>query len=65
MKLLLNMVMGTMMASLSEALTLAQACDLPSKDVVEALGLGALAAPMFSVKVGTSRCRAGWALYLG
>ena len=60
MKLLLNMVMGTMMASLSEALTLAAACDLPSKDVVEALGLGALAAPMFAIKVCLPHRRFMW-----
>ena len=56
MKLVLNMIMGTMMASLAEGVTLAQACDLPAKDVIEALGLGALAAPMFAIKVRFGAC---------
>ena len=49
-------IMGTMMASLAEGVTLAQACELPAKDVIEALGLGALAAPMFAVKVRLALC---------
>ena len=39
-----------MVASLAEGLTLAQASDLPSQDLLDALFGGAMAAPVFKIK---------------
>ncbi len=46
-----NMLMGTMMASFAESLVLAEAAGLSKKDLVEVVGLGAVAAPMYALKV--------------
>ena len=51
MKLCLNMLMGSLLVSLCETMTLAQACGLRQQDLLETIGLGALAAPIFSAKV--------------
>lgn len=50
MKLVVNMVMGSMMASLSEGLLLAERSGLQPAEVVDVLGLGAMACPMFALK---------------
>ncbi len=50
MKLVVNMIMASMMSSLSEGLVLAQQAGLPPTDVVQVLGLGAMANPMFALK---------------
>ena len=43
--------MGTMMASFAEGLALAKRAGLSQEDLLEASGLGAIAAPMFAMKV--------------
>lgn len=50
MKLCVNMVMGTMMASFAEGLALADKAGLSQSDFIEVSGLGAIAAPMFGMK---------------
>ncbi len=50
MKLTVNMMMGSMMAVFSEAMTLTQACDLSGDELLEVIEAGALACPMFSGK---------------
>lgn len=50
MKLVVNMIMGTMMASYAEGLALAEQRGLEHEDVVNIVGLGAIAAPMFALK---------------
>eukprot|EP00636_Phaeomonas_parva_P001633 CAMPEP_0118872570 /NCGR_PEP_ID=MMETSP1163-20130328/14680_1 /TAXON_ID=124430 /ORGANISM="Phaeomonas parva, Strain CCMP2877" /LENGTH=304 /DNA_ID=CAMNT_0006807771 /DNA_START=170 /DNA_END=1084 /DNA_ORIENTATION=+ len=50
MKLVVNMVMGSMMASLGEGLALAERAGLDPKEVVSVLGQGAMANPMFALK---------------
>jgi len=50
MKLAVNALMGTMMASLAEQLSLAAASGLEPKDLLDVVALGAVAAPMFSLK---------------
>ena len=42
---------GTMMASLAEALALAQRAGLSQDELLEVLSLGAMANPMFKLKV--------------
>mmetsp|Transcript_15929 Transcript_15929/g.23998 ORF Transcript_15929/g.23998 Transcript_15929/m.23998 type:complete len:297 (+) Transcript_15929:72-962(+) len=49
-KLIVNMVMGTTMAAVSEGLALSQSLDLPSDKLLEVLDLGAVACPMFKLK---------------
>lgn len=51
MKLVVNMMMGTMMTTLAEGLALTQKAGLQQKQMLEVLGLGAIAAPMYSMKV--------------
>ncbi|KAL3145051.1 hypothetical protein ABBQ32_003540 [Trebouxia sp. C0010 RCD-2024] len=51
MKLVVNMMMGTMMTTLAEGLTLAQKADLDQKQLVEVLGLGVMNCPLFAMKV--------------
>ena len=51
MKLVVNMMMGTMMTTLAEGLTLTQRAGLEQKQLLEVLGLGVMAAPMYSMKV--------------
>ena len=50
MKLVANMVMGNMLVSLGEGLRLADAAGLPQDELVEVLGLGSMANPLFSLK---------------
>lgn len=50
MKLAVNMLMGSMMAAFSEALTLVEAAGLNGGDFLDVLGAGALAAPVFRAK---------------
>lgn len=50
MKLVVNMVMGTMMASFAEGLTFAEKAGLSKEDFIKVSGLGAIAAPMFGMK---------------
>ena len=50
MKLAINALMGTMAAALGEALAVAEAAGLDPATLVEVAGLGAVAAPMFSLK---------------
>lgn len=50
MKLVVNMMMGTMVAALSEGLALAEACDLSKQDVLDVLDLGAMACPLYKMK---------------
>jgi glyoxylate/succinic semialdehyde reductase len=50
MKLVVNMIMGCMMASFAEGLALAEKSGLKKEDLLEVIKLGAIAAPMFSMK---------------
>ena len=50
MKLVVNMIMGTMMTAFSEGLALCEATDLPQDKLLEVLDLGAMANPMFKMK---------------
>eukprot|EP01023_Acetabularia_acetabulum_P001964 TRINITY_DN1076_c0_g1_i3.p1 TRINITY_DN1076_c0_g1~~TRINITY_DN1076_c0_g1_i3.p1 ORF type:complete len:376 (-),score=95.40 TRINITY_DN1076_c0_g1_i3:257-1384(-) len=50
MKLVVNMVMGTWMASMSEGLILAKQAGLKEEDLVEVLGLGAMANGLIKMK---------------
>lgn len=49
-KLIVNMVMGTMMTSFSEGLSLTEAIGLPVDKVLEVIDLGAIACPMYKLK---------------
>jgi len=55
MKLVVNMIMGSMMSSFAEGLQLAKDAGLQPQDVVEILGLGAMACPLFALK-GPAMC---------
>jgi glyoxylate/succinic semialdehyde reductase len=57
MKLVVNGVMGAMMAAFGEGMALAEASDLKHEDLVEILGLGAMACPMFALKAGNVQKR--------
>lgn len=50
MKLVVNMIMGSMMTAFAEGLVLAEGAGLETKDVVEVVGLGAMACPLFALK---------------
>lgn len=50
MKLVVNMMMGTMMAALSEGMTLAERSGLSKSDLLDVISLGAISSPMFSLK---------------
>ncbi|KAH9554676.1 hypothetical protein CY35_08G075900 [Sphagnum magellanicum] len=50
MKLVVNMIMGSMMASFSEGLVLGKKVGLDPATIVEVVGQGATAAPMFAMK---------------
>lgn len=45
MKLIVNMVMGTVMASLAEGMAMAEKVGLDQEDVAEVLSLGSLSCP--------------------
>lgn len=49
-KLVVNMIMGTMMSALADGVTLAQAADLPIDKLLQVLSLGAMTNPMFQMK---------------
>ena len=53
-KLVVNSVMGTMLAAFSEGIALSQAMGLDGKTMVEVFGQGACAAPMYKLKVRKS-----------
>ncbi|CAG9464944.1 unnamed protein product [Pedinophyceae sp. YPF-701] len=50
MKLVVNGVMGSMMASFAEGMALAEKTGLKKETMVEVLGLGAMACPLFALK---------------
>lgn len=50
MKLVVNMVMGSMMASFAEGITLAEKVGLSKQDFLDVVKLGAIAAPMYGLK---------------
>eukprot|EP01060_Flectonema_neradi_P034959 TRINITY_DN6280_c0_g1_i1.p1 TRINITY_DN6280_c0_g1~~TRINITY_DN6280_c0_g1_i1.p1 ORF type:complete len:290 (+),score=52.10 TRINITY_DN6280_c0_g1_i1:72-941(+) len=50
MKLVINMVMGTMMAAVSEGVNLAESCGLESSQFFDVLSQGAMTCPMYTVK---------------
>ncbi|KAK9806488.1 hypothetical protein WJX73_002311 [Symbiochloris irregularis] len=50
MKIAVNMLMGSMLASYAEALALAEAAGLNAQDFVEVINTGAMAAPIFALK---------------
>ncbi len=50
MKLVVNMVMGSMMAAFGEGMALADKSGLKQEDLLEVLSLGAIANPMFALK---------------
>eukprot|EP00877_Chromochloris_zofingiensis_P001313 jgi/Chrzof1/11182/Cz05g27060.t1 len=50
MKLVVNMVMGTMMGAFAEGMALADKAGLQQTHLLEVLGLGAMANPMFALK---------------
>lgn len=49
-KLVVNVTMGTMLGALAEGLEMTQACKLDQTQMVEILGLGACANPMYKLK---------------
>eukprot|EP00520_Triparma_pacifica_P018874 CAMPEP_0118657284 /NCGR_PEP_ID=MMETSP0785-20121206/13938_1 /TAXON_ID=91992 /ORGANISM="Bolidomonas pacifica, Strain CCMP 1866" /LENGTH=319 /DNA_ID=CAMNT_0006550195 /DNA_START=32 /DNA_END=991 /DNA_ORIENTATION=- len=49
-KLVVNSIMGTMLAAFSEGIALTQAVGLDANTMVEVIGLGAIAAPMYGLK---------------
>ena len=49
-KLIVNMIMGTMMASLGEGMAMAEQCQLDQETLLEIISLGAIANPMFALK---------------
>lgn len=50
MKLVINLVMGTMMAALSESLALGLKAELAGERILEVIAEGAMANPMFNLK---------------
>uniref|UniRef100_A0A7S2V669 6-phosphogluconate dehydrogenase NADP-binding domain-containing protein n=1 Tax=Fibrocapsa japonica TaxID=94617 RepID=A0A7S2V669_9STRA len=50
MKLAVNMIMGTMLASLAEGMNLVKKAGLKEEDLLDILDLGAMANPMFKLK---------------
>jgi glyoxylate/succinic semialdehyde reductase len=50
MKLVVNMIMGTMMSAFAEGLALCEASQLPRDKLLQVLELGAMANPMFKAK---------------
>jgi glyoxylate/succinic semialdehyde reductase len=50
MKLVVNMVMGTVLASLAEGIALAEAASLSAEQLLEVLDLGVMSNMMFKVK---------------
>lgn len=50
MKLVVNAVMGAMMASFAEGMGLAEQMGLKKQDLIDVIALGAIASPMFALK---------------
>lgn len=50
MKLVVNMIMGSMMGAFAEGLTLAEKSDLNPETLLQVISLGAIASPMFALK---------------
>jgi len=50
MKLVVNMVMGSMMGAFAEGMALAEGAGLKQEDLLDVLSLGAMANPMFALK---------------
>ncbi|GAX77645.1 hypothetical protein CEUSTIGMA_g5088.t1 [Chlamydomonas eustigma] len=50
MKLVVNMAMGTMLNALSEAMALSDKAGLKQQDVLDVMGIGALASPLVAMK---------------
>eukprot|EP00179_Madagascaria_erythrocladioides_P010022 CAMPEP_0198325946 /NCGR_PEP_ID=MMETSP1450-20131203/13575_1 /TAXON_ID=753684 ORGANISM="Madagascaria erythrocladiodes, Strain CCMP3234" /NCGR_SAMPLE_ID=MMETSP1450 /ASSEMBLY_ACC=CAM_ASM_001115 /LENGTH=371 /DNA_ID=CAMNT_0044029877 /DNA_START=134 /DNA_END=1249 /DNA_ORIENTATION=- len=50
MKLVVNQLMGSMLAAFGEGMTLAEAAGLKGDDLIEVLSLGAMNNPMFNLK---------------
>ncbi|XP_014753482.1 glyoxylate/succinic semialdehyde reductase 2, chloroplastic isoform X1 [Brachypodium distachyon] len=59
MKLVVNMIMGSMMVSFAEGLLLSEKVGLDRNTVIEAISQGAINAPMFSLK-GPSMVKASY-----
>lgn len=57
MKLIVNMVMGSMMSSFAEGMAMADKGGLQQDDLLEALSLGAIAAPLFAMKGAAVKAR--------
>ena len=57
MKLVVNMVMGTMLSAYSEGLALADAAGLEPDDVMDVVNNGAIACPMFALKAPQMKAR--------
>ena len=51
MKLIINSFMGTVVASLAEAMKLARESTVSEVALLEVIGAGALNAPIFAIKV--------------
>lgn len=49
-KLVVNSLMGTMMAAFSESLVLAQSVGLDAQKMLEVIGQGAVQSPMYALK---------------
>ncbi len=71
MKLVINLLLGGSMAVFSEALALAEIAGLQAADVIDVVGLGAVACPMYALKVCcwirwhfASLCSSTWCLCL-
>lgn len=50
MKLVVNMIMGSMMGAFAEGLTLSEKCDLDPETLLQVISLGAIATPMYALK---------------
>eukprot|EP00963_Diacronema_lutheri_P008182 scaffold718_cov342-Pavlova_lutheri.AAC.38 len=50
MKLVVNMIMGSMMAAFAEGLSLGDAAGLDPKAILDVVSLGAISSPMFTLK---------------
>jgi glyoxylate/succinic semialdehyde reductase len=50
MKLVVNMIMGSMMGAFAEGLSLSEKCDLDPETLLRVVSLGAIATPMYAMK---------------
>lgn len=51
LKLVINMMMGAIMAANAEGIELAQGLGLPVESLIEVVNMGAMGTPMFKLKV--------------